>query len=154
MAAAKPAPAKKTPAKKKYEAKTKPTKASVADYIAAIDDAERQKDCRTLVKLMSGITGKKAVMWGPGIVGFDAYHYKYESGHEGDSCLLAFASRKADLTIYLVPGFVGAEPLLARLGKHRMSKACLYVKRLADIDLGVLEELLRQSAAEVRRRYP
>lgn len=138
----------------KYEAKTKPTKASVAQYIAAIEDPVRRQDCRTLSKLMTAVTGKKAVMWGPGIVGFDSYHYKYDSGHEGDICVLGFASRKADLTIYLVPGFTGVEALLAKLGKHRMSKACLYVKRLSDIDLGVLEKLLKASAAEVKRRYP
>jgi hypothetical protein len=138
----------------KYEAKTKPTKASVAQYIAAIEDPIRRQDCRALSKLMTAVTGKKAVMWGPGIVGFDTYHYKYDSGHEGDACVLGFASRKADLTIYLVPGFTGVEAHLAKLGKHRMSKACLYVKRLSDIDLGVLEKLLKASAAEVKRRYP
>jgi hypothetical protein len=147
-ATSKPAP------KKKYEAKTQPTKASVAAYIAAIDDADRRQDCRALVKLMTAVTGRKPVMWGPSIVGFDAYHYKYESGHEGDCCLLGFSSRKADLTLYLYAGFDGAEALLAKLGRHRTSKACLYVKRLSDLDLGVLEQLLRHSAAELRRRYP
>lgn len=138
----------------KYEAKTKATKASVAQYIAAIEDPARRRDCRALVKLMTAITGKKPVMWGPGIVGFDAYHYKYASGHEGDSCLLGFASRKADLTIYVMAELPGVKAHLAKLGKHRVSKACLYVKRLADIDLDVLENLLRASAAEVRRMYP
>lgn len=152
--AAKKAPAKKPTPKKKYEAKTQPTRASVTAYIAAIADPQRRQDCRALVELMSGITGKPAVMWGPSIVGFDAYHYKYDSGHEGDCCLLGFASRKADLTIYLVPGLGKTEALLAKLGRHRMAKACLYVKRLADIDLGVLEKLLRHSATETRKRYP
>lgn len=148
-------PATKKPATgKKYEAKTKPTAVSPASYIAAIDDPQRRQDCQALVELMSAITGKPPVMWGPSIVGFDAYHYKYDSGHEGDSCLLAFASRKPDLTIYLVPGLGKTEALLAKLGRHRMSKGCLYVKRLADIDLGVLEKLLRLSATETRKRYP
>lgn len=138
----------------RYEAKTKATRASVAQYIAAIEDPARRQDCRALVKLMTAITGKKAVMWGPGIVGFDTYHYKYASGHEGDSCLLGFASRKADLTIYVMAEFPDVRAHLAKLGKHRVSKACLYVKRLADIDLDVLEKLLRESAAEVRRMYP
>lgn len=152
--AAKKAPAKQPTPKKKYEAKTQPTRASVAAYIAAIADPQRRQDCQALVELMSAITGKPAVMWGPSIVGFDAYHYKYDSGHEGDCCLLGFSSRKADLTIYLMSGFDGAEALLAKLGRHRTSKACLYVKRLADIDPGVLEKLLRQSAADTRKRYP
>lgn len=150
----KTATAKKPATGKKYEAKTKPTAVSPASYIAAIDDPQRRQDCQALVELMSAITGKPPVMWGPSIVGFDAYHYKYDSGHEGDACVLGFASRKADLTIYLVPGFTGVEAHLAKLGKHRMSKACLYVKRLSDIDLGVLEKLLKASAAEVKRRYP
>lgn len=153
-APAKKAPAKKPTPKKKYEAKTKPTQVSPASYLAAIDDPQRRQDCQTLVELMSAITGKPPVMWGPSIVGFDAYHYRYDSGHEGDSCLLAFASRKPDLTIYLVPGLGKTEALLAKLGRHRMSKGCLYVKRLADIDLGVLEKLLRLSATETRKRYP
>lgn len=138
----------------KYEAKTKPTKASVAQYIAAIEDPARRQDCRALAKLMTAVTGKKAVMWGSGIVGFDTYHYKYASGHEGDACLLGFASRKSDLTIYVMAELPGVKAYLAKLGKHRASKACLYVKRLADIDLDVLEKLLRASAAEVRRMYP
>ncbi len=135
------------------DAKTKPTAASVEDYLKAIADPGRQKDCRTLARLMTRVTGRKPVMWGPGIVGFDSYHYRYESGREGDSCLLGFASRKTDLTIYVVTGFADVEPLLAELGKCRTSKACLYVKRLADIDLGVLEQLLQHSAAETRRLY-
>ncbi|MBK8166445.1 MAG: DUF1801 domain-containing protein [bacterium] len=152
--ATKKAPAKKPTPKKKYEAKTKPTQVSPASYLAAITDPQRRQDCQALVELMSAITGKPPVMWGPSIVGFDAYHYKYDSGHEGDCCLLGFASRKADLTIYLMSGFEGAGELLAKLGRHRTSKACLYVKRLSDLDLGVLETLLRRSAAEIRKRYP
>lgn len=144
----------KTTGKSKPTAKTMPTAASVDDYLQGIADPERQKDCRTLVKLMTKVTGKKPVMWGPGIVGFDSYRYHYDSGREGDSCLLGFASRKTDLTIYVVSGFGGVEPLLAELGKCKTAKACLYVKRLADIDLGALEKLLRHSAAETRRLHP
>lgn len=154
----KKAPTKKTPAKKtpakKYELKTKPTQISPSDYIAALPDPQRQQDCRALVKLMTAITGQKPVMWGPSIVGFDTYHYRYDSGHEGDMCVLGFASRGAELVVYLLPGLEGSAPLLAKLGRHRASKACVYFRRLADIDLGVLEELLRQSAADTRRRYP
>ena len=150
---AKKAPRKPAP-KKKYELKTKPTRTSAADYIAAIADPQRRQDCQALVRLMSDITGLRPVMWGPSIVGFDSYHYKYASGHEGDMCVLGFASRGAELVVYLLPGLEGAAALLARLGRHRASKACVYFKRLADIDLGVLEDLLRLSAAEARRRYP
>lgn len=144
----KPAP------KKKYELKTQPTKVSAASHIAAMPDPQRRQDCRALVKLMTAITGKKPVMWGPSIVGFDSYHYRYASGHEGDMCVMGFASRGAELVVYLLPGLEGAAPLLDRLGRHRASKACLYFKRLADIDLGVLEKLLLLSLADTRRRYP
>ncbi len=133
--------------------KTVPTAASVEDYLCAIADPERQKDCRALVKLMKKVTGKKPVMWGPGIVGFDSYHYRYESGREGDSCLLGFASRKSDLTIYVVSGFAGVEALVSGLGRCKTAKSCLYVKRLADIDPAGLEKLLRHSVVETRKRY-
>lgn len=136
------------------EAKTKPADASVADYIDAIADPGRADDCRALVRLMTRLTKKKPVMWGPSIVGFDSYHYRYESGREGDSCLMGFSSRKSEIAIYVVAGFDGTEQTLARLGKHKTAKACLYVKRLADIDLKVLESLLRHSASEIRRRHP
>jgi len=136
------------------EAKTKPTDASVDDYIARIEDSQRADDCRALVKLMTRLTKKKPVMWGPSIVGFDSYHYRYDSGREGDACLMGFSSRKADIAIYVVAGFDGTERLLASLGKHKTAKACLYVKRLSDINLEVLESLLAHSAEEIRRRYP
>lgn len=136
------------------ETKTRPTDASVAAHIAAIPDAARRQDCATLVQLMSRLTGHEPVMWGPGIVGFDRYHYRYASGHEGDACLLGFSSRKPDLTIYVTSGFEGTEAILAGLGRHKASKACLYVKKLADIDLGALERLLHHAMTEMRRRYP
>lgn len=135
------------------ELKTKATKASVAAYIAAIDDAERRADCKQLVKLMRAITGKPAKMWGPSIVGFDRYHYKYASGHEGDMCLTGFSSRKPDLTLYIMTGSAAQQALLKKLGKHKVSKACLYVRRLAGLDMDVLRELIVNSIAEVRRHY-
>jgi Domain of unknown function (DU1801) len=136
------------------EAKTKPTTASVDDYIAAIPDSARVGDCRALVKLMTKLTKKKPVMWGPSIVGFDKYHYRYDSGREGDACLMGFSSRGSSIAIYVVSGFEGAESILSTLGKHKTSKACLYIKRLADIDLKALEALLAHSSAEIRRRHP
>lgn len=135
------------------ENKTRATKASVARYIAAIDDEERRRDCKALVKLMSGITGKPAVMWGPGIVGFGSYHYRYASGHEGDMCVAGFSSRKPNISIYLFCEGPVQQKLLARIGKHKMAKACLYVRRLSDIDLDVLREVITNSIAEIRRRY-
>jgi hypothetical protein len=137
-----------------YEAKTKPTTASVTAYLDAIEDATRRQDCQELVKLMTRVSGCKPKMWGPSIVGFDQYHYKYASGHEGDSCIIGFSSRKTDLTIYTVAGATGVEGLAAELGKHKASKSCLYVKRLEDIQLPVLEQLLTRAMAETRRMYP
>lgn len=137
-----------------YEAKTKPTTASVTAYLNAIEDESRRRDCKALAALMRKVTGCRPRMWGPSIVGFGSYHYTYASGHEGDSCVLGFSSRKADITVYLVPGFAGAEPLLAKLGKHRTGKGCLYLKRLDGVDMAVLEQLLVRSVEETRRRFP
>lgn len=135
------------------ENKTKATAASVDDYIGALPDETRQKDCKALIKLMRKVTGQKPVLWGTSIVGFGSYHYKYASGHEGDSCLTGFASRKGDISIYLVAAGRDQETLLAKLGKHKMGKSCLYVRKLEDIDMGVLEKLVAGSVAEVRRLY-
>ncbi len=138
------------------EAKTKETTASVAAYLAAIEDDTRRKDCRTLVTMMKRVTGSAPKMWGPSIVGFGRYHYRYPSGHEGDSCLTGFSSRKSEITVYLLPGYETPEmkAFLARLGKHRIGKSCLYLKRLSEVDLAVLERMVVKSVAEVRRRYP
>jgi len=136
------------------EAKTKATRASVDKYIAAIGDEPRRDDCRALVRLMTRVTKEPPAMWGPSIVGFGSYHYRYASGHEGSSCLAGFAPRKGDISIYVTSGFEGKEALLARLGKHKTGKVCLYVKRLADIDLDTLETLVERSVAEMRRRHP
>ena len=135
------------------ENKTKETEASVEDYLAAIADETRQADCRVLVELMSKATKAPAKMWGTGIVGFGSYHYKYESGHEGDSCILGFASRKGDISIYVVAAFPGSDALFEKLGKHKRGKACTYVKRLSDIDLEVLAKILAGSVAERKRNH-
>ncbi len=139
-----------------YEAKTKPTAASVTAFIGTIADEERRKDCRTLVALMKRVTGCAPKMWGPSIVGFDRYRYTYASGHSGESCVVGFSPRKGDITVYLLTGYEGAatQRLLAKLGKHRTGKACLYIKRLADVQLPVLERLVEQSVAEMRKRHP
>jgi len=139
-----------------YEAKTKPTEVSVASFLNAIEDAERRKDCKALVALMKRATGCAPRMWGPSIVGFDRYHYKYASGHEGDSCVVGFSSRKGDISIYLMGIYedAGAKLLLGKLGKHKAGKACVYVRRLADVQVPVLEQLVARSVADTRRRYP
>jgi hypothetical protein len=133
--------------------KTTATKASVAAYIDAIADDERRRDCKAIIRLMKDITGKPAVMWGPGIVGFDSYHYVYDSGREGDMCVAGFSSRKPDLTLYVVTEGAEQRKLLAKLGKHKVSKACLYVRRLADVDVAVLREIIVNSIAKIRKQY-
>jgi Domain of unknown function (DU1801) len=129
----------------------RPTGADVEKFLAAIPDADRQADARTLVSLLSDITGEAPAMWGTSIVGFGSYRYRYESGHEGTSPLAGFSPRKANLVIYLISGFADRHHrLLARLGPHVTGKGCLYVKRLTDIDVDVLRELVDQSI-RVRR---
>jgi hypothetical protein len=136
------------------ENKTKPTKASVASYVAKIASEERRAECQALISLMSKTMKCEPAMWGPSIVGFGSYHYKYESGREGDSCLVGFAFRKTEFAIYASAEFEGRAALLAKLGKFKGSKGCLYVKHLADVDQAVLAKLLKGSAVELRRRYP
>lgn len=135
------------------ENKTKPTTASVADYFAAIEDDGRRKDCEVLARLMTKASKQKPTMWGTAIVGFGRYHYKYESGREGEMCLLGFASRKGDISIYGLGDFPAKEKLLAKLGKHKMGKGCLYVRRMDDIDTKVLEQLLVGSIAERKKSH-
>jgi hypothetical protein len=134
--------------------KTKPTKVSAASHIAAIANEEQRKDAKALVSLMRRVTKQEPRMWGPTIVGFGSYHYKYASGHEGDSALAAFAVRGRELVVYVMEGFEGRDALLAKLGKHRTGKVCVYIRRLADVDLKVLETLVARSVADTKRRYP
>ncbi|HEV7518085.1 MAG TPA: DUF1801 domain-containing protein [Thermoanaerobaculia bacterium] len=134
------------------ENKTKATEASVESYLSAIEDDARRRDCEALAKLMTRATQEQPKMWGTSIVGFGSYHYKYESGREGDSCLTGFSSRKGDISIYLLAGFPRREELLAKLGKHKMGKGCLYVRKLGDVDQKVLEQLIADSVTERKRR--
>lgn len=133
--------------------KTVPTKASVAAFLGQLDDAKRQ-DAETVAAIMEEVTGAPAVMWGSSIVGFGQYHYRYASGREGDFFVAGFAPRKRALTLYIMAGFAAYEALLLKLGKFTVGKSCLYVKRLADVDLAVLRELIEQSAAAIRDKYP
>jgi len=135
------------------ENKTKATDASVADYLSAIDDEGRRKDCQAIADLMSRITKAPPRMWGTGIVGFDSYHYKYASGREGNAAATGFSSRNGDISVYLAASGSNQEQLLARLGRHKMGKCCLYIRKLADVDIGVLEQLVAESVGEVKRRY-
>lgn len=136
------------------EAKTKPTGTSVETYLAAIGCPERRSDCESLIALMSGVSGELPKMWGTSIVGFGSYHYRYESGHEGDSCLTGFSSRKGDISIYTQVGFEGLESQLKALGKHKVGKSCLYVKRLAEIDKSILKSILKATVELLKSRYP
>jgi len=148
------APAKKPAAKKKQSPVAVATNESVDAHIGAIADPGRRQDCRTLVEVFSKATSKPAKMWGGAIVAFGKYHYKYASGHEGDSCLAGFASRKGALTLYLTPEDTERNTLLRKLGKHREGKGCVYLKDLDGIDLGVLGELVKSSADCIRRLHP
>ena len=131
------------------ELKTKPTQESVLDFLAKIPEEQRRNDCLTILELMKNATGAEPVMWGSSIVGFGRYQYRYASGHSGEWPVIGFSPRKNDLTLYLMPGFDRYQGLLARLGKYKTSKACLYLKRLTDVDLTVLEELVDESVKEM-----
>jgi len=135
------------------ELKTKRTEESVDAFLNGIEDETRRQDCLTVVEIMKRATQEQPRMWGPAIVGFGDYHYKYESGREGDWFLAGFSPRKRDLTLYIVAGFDRYESLMARLGRHSTGKSCLYVKRLADIDTAVLEELVTESVQHMKQKY-
>ena len=135
------------------DTKTKPTKLSAAAFIDALTDGTRRADAKALVKLMRSATGEKATMWGPSIVGFGSYHYTYESGREGDMPIVGFSPRKAANVLYGAIGFGGAEALLAKLGKYTTGKGCLYIKKLADVDVKVLETLVEKAVAATRARH-
>ncbi len=128
------------------ETKTKPTDVSVDAFLDRVENPVRRADGKAVRTMMERVTGEPAVMWGPSIVGFGSYHYRYASGHEGDTCRIGFSPRSANLVLY-VGGFPEYESLLAKLGKHKSSKCCLYLNKLADVDSGVLEEIVRRSYA-------
>jgi len=126
--------------------KTRPTKESVQAFVKSIEDPDRRRDCRTVMKIMKEATGARPQMWGPNIVGYGIYHYKYASGREGDWFLTGFSPRKQNLTLYMgLRGFEGNEALLEKLGKFKTGKSCLYLKKLEDVDLDVLKELIHRA---------
>ncbi len=133
--------------------KTKKTGKSVTAFLNGIEDAGRRADCKAVAKMMREATGAKAEMWGPAIVGFGRYDYRYESGREGSWFLTGFSPRKQALTLYIMPGFKRYDALMKKLGKHKTGKSCLYVKSLDDVDRDVLRTLIDESVAEMRRRH-
>jgi hypothetical protein len=135
------------------EAKTRPNDASVEEYLASRASGDRLADCRAVLELLGRVTRQPPRMWGPSIVGFGSYRYPYASGKTGESCLTGFAIRGRDLVVYLGAEGPGQAELLSRLGKHRIGKACLYFKRLGDLDAKVLERLVSGSVAELERRH-
>ncbi|MEX0900101.1 MAG: DUF1801 domain-containing protein [Gammaproteobacteria bacterium] len=135
------------------ELKTKPGNTSVDGFLNAITDETRRQDCFTVMRLMKAVTRSEPRLWGGTMVGFGSYHYKYESGREGDWFLTGFAPRKQNLTLYVMAGFDRYPTLLAKLGKYKTGKSCLYVKRLADIDLDVLKDLVAASVKHMKTTY-
>ncbi|URW75702.1 DUF1801 domain-containing protein [Sphingomonas donggukensis] len=136
------------------ENKTQPTAIPVADFIAAVPDPVRRGDAEALVPLLEAATGEAPRMWGPSIIGFGSYHYRYDSGREGDAPRVGFSPRKAETVLYLADAFPGRAEMLARLGKHRAGVACVYIKRLSDIDMDVLRALVAASLAHTDAAYP
>jgi len=135
------------------ETKTRPTRASVDAYLASKASPQQLKDCKAVMAICKRVTRQPARMWGPSIVGFGSYTYRYESGHSGEAALVGFAVRGRDLVVYIAADTPTQVELLSRLGKHSMGKVCLYFRRLADLDLEVLEALIAGSVAGIKRRY-
>lgn len=135
------------------ENKTKPTRASVKDYIASRANAQQRTDCRELMALFKKVTRHSPKMWGPSMVGYGSYRYTYESGRTGEAPVAGFAIRGRELVVYLMAERAEQKALLSKLGKHKMGKSCLYFKQLADLDRSTLERLVVNSIADVRQRY-
>jgi hypothetical protein len=139
--------------KTKAANKTAPTIASPSDFIASVEHPVRRKDAEVLLQWFAKVTGYPPIMWGPSIIGFGRYHYEYASGRGGDSLITGFSPRKANLSLYIMPGYQDLDSFLTRLGKHKKGAACLYVNKLADIDMSVLEELVLHSVGDLKKKY-
>jgi hypothetical protein len=135
------------------ENKTKPTAQSVADYIAAIPEAPRRADAQSLLNLMQTATGEEPKLWGPSIIGFGTYHYRYDTGREGDTLIVGFSPRKPATVLYGLRAAPDVETLLEKLGKYTTGKGCIYIKKLADVDPKILAELIKKSAAATRAKH-
>ena len=138
----------------KYELKTKETDQSVIEFIESVDSVKKREDAYNLLKIFEETSGYEAKMWGPSIIGFGSYHYKYATGHEGDAPLAGFSPRKAKISLYFSPALPNREELLSRLGKHTTGKSCVYINKLADVDENVLKELIVQDIQYVQKIYP
>ena len=136
------------------ENKTQATDASVSEFIATVDHPTRKADAAALDALFRKVTGWQPEMWGPSIIGYGRYQYVYDSGREGDFLATGFSPRKSNMSIYIMPGYADFGDILARLGKHKIGKSCLYVNKLADIDLDVLEELIRAGLKDLDAKWP
>lgn len=136
------------------EQKTKPTDQDVLDFLNSVEDEKKKQDALALLDIMRDITGEQPKMWGSSMVGFGSYHYKYASGREGDNFLVGFSPRKDNLTLYIMGGYDQYEALMDKLGKYKIGKSCLYLKKLADVDTDTLRELIRQSAEHIKAVYP
>lgn len=136
------------------ELKTQPNDASVEAFLNRVADEKKREDCFTLLDMLKRVAGMDPKMWGDSIVGFGSYHYKYQSGREGDWFLTGFSPRKQNLTVYIMAGFDQFGELLDNLGKHSTGKGCLYIKRLADVDLVTLEALVKQSVEHIEKTNP
>lgn len=136
------------------ENKTKPNATSPDEFIANVESARKREDAKVLLAMCEEIVGEPAQMWGPSIIGCGSYHYIYESGREGDMCLLGFSPRKASLVVYIIGEVDDQSEMLAQLGKHKIGRACLYINKLADVDMDILRELMVKSVAAQRKKYP
>lgn len=136
-----------------YELKTKENDSNVIEFIEKIESTKKRNDAYALLDLFTETTGLKAKMWGPSMIGFGSYHYKYASGHEGDAMLVGFSPRKAKISLYFATGDADRERLLKDLGKHTAGKACVYINKLEDINIQVLEQLIRQSVTFLKETY-
>lgn len=134
------------------EQKTKPTAQSVEAFLKKTADEKVRPDCDTLIKMMKEATRKEPAMWGPSIIGFGSYHYKYASGYEGDAPLVGFSPRKGNISVYIMPYFEGHEALMKKLGKYKAGKACIYIKKLEDVDVNVLQQLIDQSVTYLKNK--
>ncbi len=137
-----------------YETKTKVTSITVADFIAAVEDPAKRDEATRLDALFRRVTGFTPRMWGPSIIGYGRYHYRYATGHEGDAAATGFSPRRAEHSLYIMPGYADYGAILDRLGKHRLGKACLYIKSIDRIDLTALEELIGTGLADLAKIYP
>ncbi len=133
--------------------KTQPNKQSVAAFLNSIENGQRRKDAKVVLKLMKEVTGEKPIMWGPAIVGFGSYHYKYASGREGDFLIVGLSPRKANLTVYIMPGYQDYSDLTDKLGKHKLGKSCLYIRKLEDIHIPTLKRLIKRGYTDMKKKY-